>query len=56
MLAIGVVYALNIPDLISCLKEIQRVGKGKSFINLGSYENSEEYDLFKKWSLLGCTF
>ena len=56
VLAIGVVYALNIPDLISCLKEIQRVGKGKSFINLGSYENSEEYDLFKKWSLLGCTF
>tara|TARA_B100002019_G_C21038738_1_gene483375 strand:- start:36 stop:716 length:681 start_codon:yes stop_codon:yes gene_type:complete len=56
VLAIGVVYALNITDLINCIKEIQRVGKGKSFINLGSYESFEEYDLFKKWSLLGSTF
>lgn len=56
ILAIGVVYALTITDLIKCIKEIQRVGKGKSFINLGSYENNEEYELFKKWSLLGSTF
>jgi len=56
VLAIGVIYALTITDLLKCIKEIQRVGKGKSFINLGSYENNEEYELFKKWSLLGATF
>ena len=56
ILAIGVIYALTITDLIKCIKEIQRVGRGKSFINLGSYENNEEYELFKMWSLLGATF
>ena len=56
ILAIGVVYALSIKDAISCINEIQRVGKGKSFINLASYENEEDYQLFKKWSLLGTIF
>ena len=56
VLAIGVVYALSLTDAILCIKEIQRVSKGKSFINLASYETDIDYKLFKKWSLLGTTF
>lgn len=53
--AIGVVYTLTLHDAIRCLKEIQRVGKGKSFITLGSYRNEEEAMLFRQWTLLGAT-
>jgi len=55
VIAIGVVYTLTLRDAISCLKEIQRVGKGKSFITLGSYRNEEEFKLFSHWSVLGAT-
>ena len=53
--ALGVVYTHNLTNAIKCLKEIQRVGKGKSFITLASYENRDDYWLFKQWSLLGTT-
>jgi ubiquinone/menaquinone biosynthesis C-methylase UbiE len=55
VIAIGVVYTLNLADAISCLKEIQRVGKGKSFITLGAYATPEEKKLFEYWTLLGTT-
>lgn len=55
VIAIGAVYTLNLTDAIKCLKEIQRVGKGKSFITLGSYRTEEEFKLFKNWTLLGTT-
>jgi len=54
LLAIGVVYALNLTDAIKCIKEINRVSKN-SFINLASYKNKRDYWLFKQWSLLGTT-
>jgi len=55
VIAIGPVYTLNLRDAIQCLKEIQRIGKGKSFITLGSYTNKENADLFRNWTLLGTT-
>ena len=55
VIAIGPVYSLNLPDAIKCLKEIQRVGSGRSFITLGAYETEEELRLFRYWTLLGCT-
>lgn len=55
VIAIGVVYIFNLTDAVKCLREIQRVSKGKSFINLSTYETEEEYWLFKDWSLLGAT-
>ena len=55
VLALGVVYALNLADGIKCLKEIIRVSKGNSFINLSSYTDSSNYWLFKNWTLLGST-
>ena len=55
VIAIGVVYSLGLSDAILALKEIERVGKGKSFITLGSYRNEEEFRLFRYWTLLGTT-
>ncbi len=55
IIAIGPVYSLNLPDAIKCLKEIQRTGKGKSFITLGAYETEEDFRLFRYWTLLGST-
>ena len=55
VIAIGPVYSLNLRDSIKCLKEIKRVGKGKSFITLGAYENFKDLTYFMKWTLLGAT-
>lgn len=55
ILCIGAVYTLNLTDIIKILKEIVRVGKNKSFINLASYETHNDYWLMKEWSLLGTT-
>ena len=55
MLAIGVVYTLNLADAIQCLKEIQRVGKRKSFITLAAYRTEEEFKLFRWGTVLGTT-
>ena len=56
VIAIGVVYCLNLRDAISSLKEIQRVCGGKSFITLGAYYDEKSRRLFKDyWSLLGAT-
>ena len=55
VIAIGAVYSLNLVNAIKCLKEIKRVGNGKSFITLGSYENESDYRLFRYWTLLGST-
>ena len=55
VIAIGVVYTLTLRDAISCLREIQRVGKGKSFITLGAYRDERGKRLFNYWTLLGAT-
>ncbi len=55
VIAIGVIYPLTLADAISCIKEIQRVGKGKSFITLGSYRHDEGHKLFNMWTVLGST-
>ena len=55
VIAIGVIYTLTLRDAIACLKEIQRVGKRRSFITLGSYYDDVSERLFKSWSVLGIT-
>ena len=37
------------------LKGNQRVSKGKSFINLGSYSTQKEFWQLRQWTLLGIT-
>lgn len=55
VIAIGVVYTLNLADAMQCLQEIQRVSKGKSFITLAAYRTEEEMKLFRWWTVLGTT-
>lgn len=55
IIAISSIYMLNIGDIIKCMREIQRVGKGQSYITFGAYNSLEERELFLKWSLLGTT-
>ncbi len=55
VLALGPVYTLNLGDAIQCLKEIQRVSKGRSFVTLGSYTDEESLNLFRNWTVLGTT-
>ena len=55
VIAIGVVYTLNLADAMACLREIQRVGKGRSFITLAAYRTPEEKQLFEWWTVLGAT-
>ena len=55
ILALGVVYTHDLTNAIKCIKEIQRVSKGKSFITLASYKTKEDYWLFKQWTVLGTT-
>lgn len=54
VIALGVVYTLNLPDAIQCLKKINQLGH-RSFITLATYETDEDYKLMRQWSLLGTT-
>jgi ubiquinone/menaquinone biosynthesis C-methylase UbiE len=53
IIALGIIYTHTLIDAIKCLKEIQRVGNGKSFITLASYTDEKDYWLFKNWTLIG---
>jgi ubiquinone/menaquinone biosynthesis C-methylase UbiE len=55
VIAIGVVYTLNLADAMTCLREIQRVGKGRSFVTLAAYRTQAEKQLFEWWTVLGAT-
>lgn len=55
VVAIGVVYTLNLADAIQCLKEVERVSKGASFVTLAAYRTQEEKKLFEWWTVLGAT-
>ncbi|MBT5869719.1 MAG: class I SAM-dependent methyltransferase [Nitrospinaceae bacterium] len=55
ILAFASIYMLSLGDIIKTLKEIQRVGKGKSYITLGAYRSPEQKELFLDWTLLGTT-
>ena len=55
VLAFACVYILNLQGVMNCLREIQRVGKGKSYITIGAYRTEEEKELFQEWTLLGTT-
>ena len=55
VIALGVPYEYGLDGAIACLKEIQRVSKGNSFITLGSYETKKEFWQLRQWTLLGVT-
>lgn len=58
VIAASAPYAGNLSDAIKCLKEIQRVGKGKAWVVLAAYENEDDIDglmLLRYWFLTGTT-
>ena len=55
VMAYAAIYMLNLRDVMQTLGEIQRVGKGKSFVTLGAYESPEQRDLLLDWTLIGTT-
>jgi len=55
VLAYAAIYMLNLRGVMQALREIQRVGKGRSFVTLGAYRTPEERDLLFDWTLLGTT-
>lgn len=55
VMAYAAIYMLNLRGVMQALREIQRVGKGKSFVTLGAYHQREERELLEEWTLLGTT-
>ncbi len=55
VMGFAAIYMLNLRGVMGALREIQRVGKGKSYITLGAYRDKEEKELFEMWTLLGTT-
>ena len=58
VIAASAVYSHSLPDAIKCLREIQRVGKGRGWITLAAYEDEDDIEglmLLRHWFLLGTT-
>jgi hypothetical protein len=53
VISLGNTYTLTLGDAYRHLLEIERVKKKFSFITLATYDDPDEYWLFKEWSLLG---
>ena len=54
VIALGVVYTLNLSDAIKLLKKINSISKNNnSFITLATYNTEEEKELFEMWTLGG---
>lgn len=55
VMAFASIYMLNLRGVMDALREIQRVGKSKSYITVGAYRDKEERNLFLDWTLIGTT-
>lgn len=51
IVAINSIHNLPREKVIRALKEVQRVGKGKAFIQVDSYDTPEDKKLFEEWVL-----
>jgi SAM-dependent methyltransferase len=56
VISINTLHNLKKADCINSLKEISRVSKGKSFIQVDSYTNKKGYKKFIDWMLTAKTF
>mgnify|MGYP001611721251 CR=1 FL=1 len=54
LIALGVVYTLNLPDAMALLRKIESAAF-RAFITLASYETEDDLSLFLQWSLLATT-
>lgn len=56
VIAINTLHNLEPDDCIRALKEIERVGRGKSFLTVDAYRNAEEKKLMDDWNLTAKTY
>ena len=56
VLSINTVHNLDRTGCIQALTEIERVAKGRAFIQVDAYRNSEERQLFEDWMLTARTY
>lgn len=56
LVAINVVHNLNMEQCKNSIKEIQRVSKGKAFIQVDAYRDEFELKILKKWILTAKTY
>ena len=54
-MAFSSIYMLNLGNVVSALRETQRVTRGGSYVTLGAGNTHEELDLFRDWTLIGTT-
>ena len=53
VIALGVVYTLTLGDAIATLREIARVSSKGSFVTLATYDDDDDLEAMREWSLLG---
>ena len=56
VLSINTIHNLSAECCIEALKEIQRVSKGRAYIQVDSYRNETERQLFEDWMLTAKTY
>lgn len=55
VLSINTIHNLDAHDCLRALREIQRVSKGKAFVQVDAYRNDEERQRFEAWVLTAKT-
>ena len=56
VLCINVIHNLNQDDCVAALREIQRVSGGRAYLQVDTYRDEKERDLFLDWVLTAETF
>jgi ubiquinone/menaquinone biosynthesis C-methylase UbiE len=56
VISVNTIHNLSKNQCIQSLKEIQRVSKGKAFVQVDAYTNKREYKKFLDWMLTAKTF
>ena len=56
LVAINVVHNLDLKECKKAIKEIQRISRGKAFIQVDAYRNELELKVLKKWILTAKTY
>jgi ubiquinone/menaquinone biosynthesis C-methylase UbiE len=56
VISINTVHNLDRADCARALQEIERVGRGKSFITVDAYRNEKEKEAMTAWNLTAKTF
>ncbi len=51
VLAINIIHNFKREGAVAALREVQRVSKGKSYVQVDSYLTAEQKDLFENWVL-----